>query len=144
MISSIRHTGLVVADLELALHFWCDVLGFKLVKQIEESGPHLDAMMGLRNVSVTTAKLAAPDGNMIELLRFHTHPDKPRWEGTPYSTGLTHIALTVVDLDDLVRQLTLQDVTFPAPPQYSPDGRVKMIYAQGIEGVLLELVEVLK
>ena len=141
MISAIRHTGLVVADLQRALHFWCDVLGFKVVRQMEESGPHIDAMMGLHDVRVTTAKLAAPDGNLIELLQFHSHPDRPQWDGTPHSTGFTHIALTVDDLDQLVSKLTQEGVSFPAPPQRSPDGKVKVIYAQGPEGVLLELVE---
>lgn len=143
MISAIRHTGLVVADLDRALHFWCDVLGFKVVKQMDESGPHIDAMMGLRDVRVTTAKLAAPDGNLIELLRFHSHPDQPRWNGTPHTTGFTHIALTVDNLAELVLKLTQAGVSFPAPPQHSPDGAVKVIYAQGPEGVLLELVEVI-
>ncbi len=81
MITHIRHTGLVVADLDKALHFWCDLLGFKVAKQMEESGPHLDAMMGLKDVRVTTAKLAAPDGNLIELLHFHSHPDQPELRG---------------------------------------------------------------
>jgi len=143
MITAIRHTGLVVADLELALHFWCDVLGFKVAKQMDESGAHIDAMMGLTGVRVSTVKLAAPDGNMIELLHFHSHPDQSRWNGTPHSTGFTHIALTVSDLDQLVSKLTQEGVSFPAPPQLSPDGNVKVIYAQGPEGVLLELVEVL-
>jgi catechol 2,3-dioxygenase-like lactoylglutathione lyase family enzyme len=143
MISAIRHTGLVVADLERALHFWCDVLGFRVVKQMEEFGPHIDAMMGLQNVRVTTAKLAAPDGNLVELLRFHSHPDLPRWNGTPHSTGLTHVALTVDNLDQLVQKLTQEGVSFPALPQRSPDGNVKVIYAKGPEGVILELVEVL-
>jgi catechol 2,3-dioxygenase-like lactoylglutathione lyase family enzyme len=144
MISAIRHTGLVVADLQRALNFWCDVLGFRVVKTMDESGPHIDAMMGLRDVRVTTAKLAAPDGSLIELLRFHSHPDQPRWNGTPYSTGLTHIALMVDDLDQLVSKLTYEGVSFPAPPQYSPDGYARVIYAKGPEGVLLELVEILK
>lgn len=144
MISAIRHTGLVVADLERALHFWCDVLGFKVAKQMDESGPHIDAMMGLRDVRMTTAKLAAPDGNMIELLCFHSHPDQPRWDGTPYSTGFTHIALTVDDLDQLVSKFTQEGFSFPAIPQHSPDGNVKVIYAKGPEGILLELVEILK
>lgn len=144
MIRAIRHTGLVVADLERALHFWCDVLGFKVEKQMDESGNHVDAMMGLRDVRVTTAKLAAPDGNLIELLCFHSHPDQPRWDGTPYSTGFTHIALTVDDLDQLVSRLMLEGVSFPAPPQRSPDGYAKVIYAKGPEGILLELVEILK
>ena len=93
MITQIRHTGLVVADLESALCFWCNLLGFSIVKRMDESGPHINAMMGLQDVRVTTVKLAAPDGNLIELLHFNSHPDKPAWTGTPYSTGFTHIAL---------------------------------------------------
>ena len=143
MITAIRHTGLVVRDLKRALHFWCEVLGFKVVKQMDESGPHIDALMGLREVRVTTAKLAAPDGNLIELLHFHSHPDQPQWNGTPYSTGFTHVALTVVDLDQVILKLSNEGGSFPAPPQLSPDGYAKVIYAKGPEGVLLELVEIL-
>lgn len=144
MITAIRHTGLVVANLDRALHFWCNVLGFQVLKQMDEAGPHIDAMMGLDDVHVVTAKLSAPDGNVLELLQFHSHPDRAKWEGMPFSTGFTHIALTVRDLDQLVKTLRASDVTFPAPPQFSPDGNVKVIYGKCPDGVLIELVEVLK
>jgi catechol 2,3-dioxygenase-like lactoylglutathione lyase family enzyme len=144
MITEIRHTGLVVANLQSALHFWCDVLGFRVVKQMEESGPHIDAMMGLKDVRVTTVKLATPDERMIELLYFQSHPDSPTWVGTPYSTGFTHVAMTVADLDASCEKLKSEGVVFSAPPQLSPDGAVKVTYGKGPEGVLLELVEVLQ
>lgn len=144
MITAIRHTGLVVTDLPKALEFWCGLLGFAVSRQMDESGPHIDAMMGLKDVRVTTAKLSAPDGNLLELLKFHSHPDKPEWQGSPYSTGLTHIALTVRNLDEAYGRLQDAGVRFSAKPQFSPDGRAKVIYAQGPEGVLLELVEELK
>ncbi len=144
MSTAIRHVGLVVADLEKSLKFWCDAMGFVVSRQMEESGPHIDAMMGLKDVRVTTVKLAAPDGNLLELLCFHSHPDKPRWAGTPYSTGFTHIALTVMNLDAMMHRLVRFGVSIPAEPQLSPDGQVKVIYATGPEGVLLELVEVIK
>jgi catechol 2,3-dioxygenase-like lactoylglutathione lyase family enzyme len=144
MISAIRHTGLVVTDVARAIHFWCELLGFRLVRQIDEMGPHIDAMMGLQGVKVTTAKLAALDGSLIELLQFHSHPDKPVWGGQPFSTGFTHIALTVSDLDGLLERLVPFAVTVPGAPQLSPDGMVKVIYVQGPEGVLLELVQELK
>lgn len=143
MITAIRHAGLVVADLEQSLKFWCDGMGFIVSRLMEESGPHIDAMMGLKEVRVTTAKLAAPDGSLLELLCFHSHPDKPRWSGKPYSTGFTHIALTVKDLDETLRRLKQFGASIPAQPQRSLDGKVKVIYATGPEGVLLELVEVL-
>jgi len=143
MITAIRHVGLVVTDIKKSLKFWCETMGFVVSRQMEEAGPHIDAMMGLKNVRVTTAKLSAPDGNLLELLCFHSHPDKGRWEGAPYSTGLTHIALTVSDLDETCRRLKEAGVKFPAEPQTSPDGSAKVIYATGPEGVLLELVEII-
>ena len=141
MITQIRHTGLVVADLEGALRFWRDLLGFKVEKQMDESGIHIDAMMDLKNVLVTTVKMTAPEGGMLELLHFKSHPDIPVWLGQPYSTGFTHIAMSVGNMDMAFKKLTDAGVVFPAPPQYSPDGAVKVIYCKGPEGVLLELVE---
>jgi catechol 2,3-dioxygenase-like lactoylglutathione lyase family enzyme len=132
-----------VADLEQALHFWRDLLGFKVAKQMDEAGLHIDAMMGLKGVRVTTVKLTATEGGMIELLKFHSHPDIPAWLGTPYSTGFTHVAMTVRNLDGMYEKLSKAGVHFFAKPQHSPDGTVKVIYCRGPEGVLLELVEML-
>lgn len=143
MITQIRHTGLVVADLEGALRFWRDLLGFTVARQMDESGPHIDAMMGLKDVRLTTSKLTAPEGGMIELLYFHSHPDLPAWTGTPYSTGFTHVAMTVKDINNLCETLKEHGVVFFAPPQHSPDGKVKVAYCRGPEGVLLELVEMI-
>ena len=141
MIKGIRHVGIVVSNLEKALIFWRDVLGFRIIRQMEEAGQNIDAMMGLGGVQVTTVKLAGEDGSMVELLKFHSHPDKEKWTGTPFSTGITHIALTVSDMDKAVREMKNAGVRFPADPQLSPDGKVKVIYASAHDGVLLELVE---
>ncbi len=141
MIRAIRHVGLVVADLQQSLKFWCEAMGFVVSRQMEESGPHIDAMMGLKDVRVTTAKLNAPDGSMLELLYFSSHPSQPVWEGTPYSIGFTHIAMTVHSMEETVARLSSHGVRFPNPPQHSPDGRVIVTYAVGPENVLLELVE---
>lgn len=143
MITHLRHVGLVVADLGRALQFWCELLGFRVAKKMDESGSHLDAMLGLKDVNVTTVKLTAPDGNLLELLHFQSHPDKPMWQGQPYSTGITHIAFTVDNLDSTFNKLKNAGITFNAPPQQSPDGYAKVAFCRGPEGVLLELVEVL-
>lgn len=144
MITAIRHTGLVVQDLEASLAFWCDVMGFKVSRRMDESGAHMDALLGLKDVRVTTVKLAAPDANLLELLHFASHPDAPAWPGTVHSTGFTHMAFTVKDLDDTCRRLAAAGVAFNAPPVYSPDGYAKVTYGKGPEGVFLEFVEVLK
>lgn len=141
MITQIRHTGLVVSDLNQAIYFWRDLLGFEIVKQMDEVGPHIDSMMGLKDVRVTTIKMVAPCNGMIELLHFQSHPDTNEWNGAPYSTGLTHIAMTVKNMDEAYEKLSKAGVIFFAKPQFSPNRSVKVIYCKGPEGVLLELVE---
>lgn len=125
MILGVRHTGIVVQHLTASVKFWLD-MGLDLVSVANEPTPHTDALMGLQNSSVTVAKLTASDGTMIELLKFKSHSGSEKWEGQPYSTGITHVALTVDKLDGGV---------------ISPDGKVKVAYVRGPDNVILELVE---
>lgn len=141
MIRSIRHVGLVVNDLDKALKLWCEVLGFKIQRKLLESGEHIDLMIGLKEVKVTTVKLKAKDGCMLELLKFHSHPIKEKWQGKPYSVGFTHIALTVDNIDNTCKRLKDVGVNVPGPAQISADGQVKVLYVSLPEGALVELVE---
>lgn len=143
MITQIRHTGLVVYDMERALEFWRDLLGFTVRRRMEESGPYIDALLGLKDVHVTTVKLAAPDGNLIELLHFESHPDRSTWAGSPNSTGFTHVALTVDNLEKECARLARAGVKFNSAPQIAPDGSAKVTFVRGPEGTLVELVEML-
>ncbi len=143
MIKAIRHTGLVVQDLEKALDFWCNVLDFRVAKMQDEFGPHIDAMLGMTEVQLTTAKLAASDGNLVELLHFKSHPEIPMWSGRPNTTGFTHIAMTVENMEAVCLKLSDNGYSFFSAPQYSPDGYAKVVFAHGPEGILLEFVEVL-
>lgn len=143
MLKEIRHTGLVVRNLEDALYFWHELLGFKIERRADESGPYIDRMLNLKDARVTTVKMSAPGGGMIELLHFHSHPDISKWNGKPYSTGLTHIAFTVDNLDESCKKLKSAGVIFFSEPQYSLDQTVKVTYCEGPEGLLLELVEIL-
>lgn len=143
MIKNIRHTGIVVTDLNAALAFYRDLLGFREVKRLEESGAYIDNMLSLENVRVTTVKLAAPGDGLIELLHYRSHPRAPGPQRESCSIGITHIALTVVNLDRAYERLSAAGVRFTAPPQRSPDGSAKVTFCRDPDGTLVELVEVL-
>ena len=142
MIKDIRHTGIVVTDLEASLHFYRDLLGFHIAKQMEEAGDYIDNISSLRNVKVTTIKMAAPNGQMIELLQYHSHQrgQKPR---EICDIGIAHIAFTVENLNSEHARLEDEGVPFNAPPQLSPDGYAKVTFCRAPEGTLIELVEML-
>lgn len=141
MSNFIRHVGIVVCDLNKALNFWCDGLDFKVLKAMEESGEYIDRLINLKSVQLRTVKIKDESDNIIELLKFDSHSTEPIWNGTPYSNGITHLALTVKNLEVLIQKLESFDFYPLSEVQYSTDGKVKLIYAKGPEGILLELVE---
>ena len=137
----VRHVGIVVRDLELAVRFYQEVLGLEVVNRQDEAGSHLDVMLGLTNARVTTVKMSAAEGpTLVELLEFHSHPDD-RPAAHPYSLGPTHVAFTVDDLRQRYGRLNEQGVRFMAPPEPSPDGKALVTFCRDPEGNLIELVE---
>ena len=142
MIKDIRHTGIVVINLEASLHFYRDLLGFQTVKQMEEAGDYIDAISSLRNVKVITVKMISPSGQMIELLKYHSHSAEQRMREI-CEIGISHIAFTVDDLDMEYERLKSKEIQFNSPPQLSPDGYAKVSFCRAPEGTLIELVEVL-
>ena len=141
MTSTIRHTGIVVNDLDNSITFWCEIMGFNIQRKMLESGEKIDSMMGLKNVKVTTAKLSDKNGNLIELLKFESHPDLKEWQGKPYSTGISHLALTVDNFDETIKKLDKFDIKLKNKPIISNDKKVKVVYITCLEGLLLEIVE---
>ena len=142
MIKDVRHTGVVVKDLEASLHFYHDLLGFRIVKQMEESGPFIDTILSLEHVRVTTIKMTSPNGQMIELLKYHSHTGNSKTcHINEY--GITHIAFTVHDLEHAYTHLQGNGVPFVSAPQVSPDGYAKVAFCRAPEGTHVELVEVL-
>jgi catechol 2,3-dioxygenase-like lactoylglutathione lyase family enzyme len=99
-------------------------------------------MLSLDQVRVATVKMAVPDGQMIELLKFHTHlnEQKPR---DINNVGITHIAFEIDDLSDEYNRLKDEGVPFNSPPQLTPDGYAKVAFCRAPEGTFIELVEVL-
>ena len=142
MIKDIRHTGIVIVDLEASLRFYRDLLGFQVAKQMEEAGDYIDNILSLRNVEVTTVKLTSPSGPTIELLKYHSHPADQKTREI-CEIGISHIAFTVDDLDSEYERLQKKGIQFNAPPQLSPDGYAKVTFCRAPEGTLIELVEVL-
>ena len=142
MIKDIRHTGIVVADLETSLYFYGNLLGFQVAKQMEEAGDYIDNISSLRNVKVTTVKMTSPTGQMIELLKYLSHPAEQKMREI-CEIGISHIAFTVDDLDIEYETLKNKGIQFNSPPQLSPDGYAKVTFCRAPEGTLIELVEVL-
>ena len=142
MIKEVRHIGIVVNNMENSLKFYRDLLGLKIIRDMDEHGNYIDNMLSLDNVQVRTIKMSADIGNtLIELLDFKSHTDDEIRNF--YTIGSSHVALTVDNLDDLYKHLSANNVRFNAPPQKSPDGLVKVTFCNDPDGTPVELVEII-
>ena len=137
---TLRHIGITVTDLEESISFYRDVLNFEVQRVMDESGPHIDKFSALSNVKVCTVKMKDRNNNMIELLKYSSHPETANNDQIT-RIGCSHFALTVDNLDLLVKKIIERGYSINCEPQFSPDGKVKLTFAKGPDGVLLELVE---
>ena len=48
MKSSLRHTGIVVQDIDNSLTFWTEIMGFNILRKMDESGNYIDKITGLK------------------------------------------------------------------------------------------------
>ena len=128
--------------MENSLKFYQDLLGLKIIKDMDEQGGYINNMLSLDGVQVRTVKLSAGMGNtLIELLDFKSHSDNEIRNF--YTIGASHVALTVDNLEDLYKHLSENNIKFNAPPQKSPDGIVKVTFCDDPGGTPIELVEII-
>jgi len=139
-IKGTRHFGIVVRNLETSIAFYED-LGLKITKQMDESGEHIDKMLSLNDVNVTTVKMSAPETDtLIELLHYK-NPIPKEIERKINDLGPSHLAFTVNNLSENYKKLSQKGVKFFSEPQLSPDKTVLVVFCNDPNGIPIELVE---
>ena len=141
MIINIRHTGLVVRDIDKSIDFYSR-LGFSLWKREVETGKFIDQVTGIENVRLEWAKLKSKDGSLIELLQYLSHPEQKAIKiAESNQLGCSHIAFTVDDIDKMCNCISDLGGAVVNRPAVSPDGMVRVAYCHDLDGILIELVD---
>ena len=131
---------IVVEDLEAVKAFFIG-LGLKLEGESTVEGPLVGRLIGLQEVRATLAMLRTPDGQGIELDKFHT-PDAIRFGpvDAPVNTlGLRRIMFSVDDLDAVVARMRARGAEVIGEMQYEQSYR--LAYLRGPEGIIVALAE---
>jgi catechol 2,3-dioxygenase-like lactoylglutathione lyase family enzyme len=141
MINKIRHTGLVVSDILVSINFY-EQLGLTIWKHELESGKFISHLVGFDNAVIETAKLKVPDGSILELLEYKSHPSEQK--GLKYESnrhGCSHVAFNVNDIEKISKKIVQLGGSIVNKPALSDNGLVKVIYCHDLDGILLEFVE---
>lgn len=131
---------IVVDDLEAVKAFFIE-LGLKLEGQQTVEGPLVGKLIGLKDVRATLAMMRTPDGQGIELDKFHT-PDAIRFGpvDTPVNTlGIRRIMFAVDDIDAIVHRLSAFGSEIIGEMQY--ENAYRLAYIRGPEGIIVALAE---
>ena len=131
---------IVVDDLEATKAFFV-ALGLTLEGEQTVEGPLIGKLIGLENVRATLAMLRTPDGQGIELDKFHA-PDAIRFGpvNAPVNTlGFRRVMFAVDNIDDVVARMRVHGAELIGEMQYGDTYR--LAYIRGPEGIIVALAE---
>jgi catechol 2,3-dioxygenase-like lactoylglutathione lyase family enzyme len=98
-----NHVGQCVTDLARSQRFYCELLDFAFDREINPPDDVSAQLLDLTPPLGMTAVYLVRDGLVLELLHFaatgQTQPYQPRTMNQP---GLTHLSLSVEDLDGVL------------------------------------------
>src|SRR5881396_528406 len=134
---------IVVDDLEVAKAFFIE-LGLKLEGEQTVEGPLVASLIGLKDVGgvrATLAMMRTPDGQGIELDKFHT-PNAIRFGpvDAPVNTlGFRRVMFAVDDIDAVVARMRARGAELIGEMQY--EDTYRLAYIRGPEGIIVALAE---
>lgn len=139
MIESLEHVGLSVANLERSIAFYCDLIGFSLLRIIEcPPAMRLGDVVGLPGCTARIAHLQL-GGAMLELFEYQDPRGRPvSSDRTQADQGFIHIGLRSSDTHGDHARLAARGVRFiHAPIEFRPG--VWIVYFHGPDGEVCEL-----
>ena len=124
------NVGIVVADLDTAIEFFTE-LGLKLEGETTVEGPLVGELIGLKDVRATLAMMRTPDGQGIELDKFHTpHAIRFGPVDAPVNTlGIRRVMFEVDDIVALVARMRAHGAALIGEMQYEDTYRLAYIRA---------------
>jgi catechol 2,3-dioxygenase-like lactoylglutathione lyase family enzyme len=131
---------IVVDDLEAVKAFFIE-LGLTLEGEQTVEGPLVGQLIGLEEVRATLAMLRTPDGQGIELDKFHT-PGAIRFGpmSAPVNTlGIRRVMFAVDAIGEVVARLRDHGAELIGEMQYGDAYR--LAYIRGPEGIIVALAE---
>lgn len=148
MIKNIRHSGIVVSNLQSALYFYQDLLGLKIVTEGKLEQYDTLKLLGIADTVLHYVKLCPADpSSLLELYYFESEKVRNGYFGSEEDEwqrfDLNHISFTVDNIDELHAKLEEAGVSIHSEPSIDDQCRHKIFFCRDYDDNLLELVQVL-
>jgi catechol 2,3-dioxygenase-like lactoylglutathione lyase family enzyme len=140
VIKRLEHTALSVSDMERSLTFYRDLLGMRVMRDLEPGlgGDKLGDVTGMPGCRARIVHLDL-GGTMLELFQYLDPTGRPlAHDHGQADVGFTHIGLSSDDVRADYRRLKAEGVTFISEPVEFRPG-VWIVYFRGPDGEVCEL-----
>jgi catechol 2,3-dioxygenase-like lactoylglutathione lyase family enzyme len=139
------HTSFTVSNLDRSVAFYCDLLGFRLLRQRPEiTNNYFRAIVGIPDAQVRDAWIEIPGtSHRLELFEYQ-HPRGTPQTLTPNNPGSSHLAYLVDDLQAMFPKLKAAGVEFISEPVYLDEGPNTggwALYMKDPDGIVIELFQ---
>lgn len=136
-IISHRHTGIVCKNIDVLINFYHNLLNLDILYHEVENDQFFQKLTGKKSADIY--KLGKENNIFLELLFFEETLEQPA--KTINDTGITHICLNVLNLDELYFELSNKKINFINEPIVNKSKTAKVCFCYDPEGNLLEFVE---
>lgn len=137
-----RHTGIIVSDLQRSLYFYRDLLGLELIQEHEDESEYISKITNLENLKAKYAKLRIPDGTILELLTYPSHPTS-RLDTQIHNVGEAHLAFEVRNAETAYRYLKFKGVICLSEPVLSSEKIAIVFFCLDPDRYRVEIVEMI-
>ena len=142
-IKRFRHIAIVAKDIDTMIHFYTNVLGFKLLRRFNNQSEELRKGIGVADAEAIMAHLSVPNTDVeIELFQFKNSVQIS--DSLPANaTGYRHFSIVVKDLQETYNKLKQKKVFFLSEPitvkMPKEVAGLKFVYFRDPEGNIIEL-----
>jgi catechol 2,3-dioxygenase-like lactoylglutathione lyase family enzyme len=135
-----RHTGIIVSDLQISLHFYRDLLGLEVIQEHQDASEYISKITNLENLEAKYAKLRIPDGKILELLTYPSHPTS-RLDAEIHNVGEAHLAFQVKSAEIAYQFLKSVGVNCLSEPVLSSEKIARVFFCLDPDRYRVEIVE---
>jgi catechol 2,3-dioxygenase-like lactoylglutathione lyase family enzyme len=142
MIEGYDHTSFTVADIDRAVVFWRDVMGFALADLSAREGDWLATVVGVPGARCRIAHLHG-HGLHLELIQY-LEPPGTDVTGPPHRPGTAHLAFRVEDIEAAARRMLAAGASEQGRISRCSSGAAAgclAVYLKDPNGIIVELVE---
>ena len=140
-IQSFRHAGIVVSNIKKTSDIFKNYLGLKLLmKEKIVKGKYISNLVGINNAKIKITIFISIDNIKYELLEYFNKKNSKKLLQSN-NIGLSHLSLTVKNIDKLYNMRKNYNVKFVNSPIINKIDNVKVSYVKIMNEFILELVE---